>query len=90
VLRAVARDVPGVHLYDPLDQFCDRNRCYPVRANVVMYTDAHHLTAAGAVSLQSSLAEEMAWLTAPGGGLQAALRHDMHTGDWAGTPPFVQ
>ena len=64
-----ARDNPEVHLIDMTDQFCSALLCPVVIGNVLVYSDAHHLTATYARTLapmlEARLAEQIPLLRAP-------------------------
>jgi peptidoglycan/LPS O-acetylase OafA/YrhL len=45
-IRAAATGFDHVRLWDPIDRFCDANRCHVVRDGELMYFDANHLTSA--------------------------------------------
>jgi hypothetical protein len=51
VLKRVARNVPGVSLWDPIDALCDKTNCSPIRNGIVLYADGDHLSVAGSLSL---------------------------------------
>ncbi|THD44676.1 MAG: acyltransferase [Bradyrhizobium sp.] len=53
---AAAREaVPQLRLFDPLPRLCDETLCYAVRDGVALYSDFHHLSAAGADRLVPDL-----------------------------------
>lgn len=41
------QEFPSIRVFDPLDLFCDSQRCGYKNNDVVMYRDSHHLTLAG-------------------------------------------
>ncbi|WP_428970325.1 acyltransferase family protein [Sphingomonas sp. Xoc002] len=49
VLAQVARQVPGVTLFDPTPALCSETGCRFRHAGHILYGDAHHLSRAGAV-----------------------------------------
>jgi peptidoglycan/LPS O-acetylase OafA/YrhL len=52
---------PLVRIVDPLAALCDAAFCAPIRNNVVLFSDAHHLTEAGSMSLLPLYAESLEW-----------------------------
>jgi peptidoglycan/LPS O-acetylase OafA/YrhL len=65
VIRRVAarHDPERVHVWDPADAVCDSAACPARRGDDVLYTDALHLTAAGARSLLQSASAQLDWVT---------------------------
>jgi hypothetical protein len=50
-------DVPGVTTVDLTKYFCDRERCYAVVGNVVVYYDDDHMNAEFSHSLKPMITE---------------------------------
>jgi len=57
-----AKETPGVTAVDITPYFCDRTFCHSVIGGVVVYFDAHHLTATYAVTLARIVGKELAGL----------------------------
>jgi peptidoglycan/LPS O-acetylase OafA/YrhL len=51
---------PDLAVYDPIDVFCDRVRCYLMREGVLLFRDNHHLSVNGSKLLASDLKRWMA------------------------------
>ncbi|MCI4064591.1 acyltransferase [Micromonospora sp. R77] len=64
---AAAQGLPGVSLVDLTDVICPTERCAPVIDGVLVYRDAHHLTATYARTLAPRLAERLPALPAGAG-----------------------
>ena len=48
IIGSVAKDHPGVMLFDPLGLFCNEETCKPIKNGVMLYFDSHHLSQRGA------------------------------------------
>ena len=60
-LSLASRMYPSLHLLDFDDAFCDDSgACPPIIGNVIVYRDAHHLTATYAESLGPALRRRLA------------------------------
>ena len=57
--KAGARGLPNVHFIDLTDRLCQRNVCWVVQGDVVMYRDNNHLTGHFADSLMPVLEAEL-------------------------------
>jgi len=53
IINSVAKDRPGVMLFDPLELFCDEKTCEPIKNGVMLYFDSHHLSQRGAEKVAS-------------------------------------
>lgn len=63
-IKAIADAAAGlenVRLYDPIDEFCDADRCYTRRHGMIMYGDDNHIVPAMAVHLQPQLEPLLKW-----------------------------
>lgn len=60
---ALAARHANVRLYDALPALCGDETCSPVLDRVVLYSDAHHLSVAGARHLLASAAPSLDWAT---------------------------
>jgi hypothetical protein len=47
-VRRLEANFPSFHVFDPLPYICDAVQCYAAREDQVFYTDADHLSVAGA------------------------------------------
>lgn len=56
VVREILADYPDVRVLDPMDEFCDENKCYGRREGDYLYTDNNHLSDTGARRLGAGLA----------------------------------
>ncbi len=54
-VREILSDYPGVIVFDPMDDFCDRHTCYARMDGNYLYTDNNHLSDLGARRLGDSL-----------------------------------
>ena len=61
-LRQVVAEFDNARLWDPLDALCPGGVCDPRRGDVVLYSDAQHLSPGGARSLVPHVAPALAWL----------------------------
>ena len=64
--RRAAAGVPGVRYVEMTDQICTASPCRPERDGMVLYNDAHHLTATFSASLAPALEREIRPLLPPG------------------------
>ena len=62
VLRTMPDRFANVRYIDLLNIFCDQKTCRPFKDNVVLYTDTHHLSQAGADLVYNSFQNEFLWL----------------------------
>ncbi|MDB4907124.1 MAG: acyltransferase 3 [Gemmatimonadetes bacterium] len=60
--RAAVASVPGVHIVNMNDYFCDAARCPTGRGDLVLYTDDSHMTARFSASLAPALAGRLPFL----------------------------
>ncbi len=62
VLKRVTAAFPNVRLIDPLDAFCDREKCASFGPNGVYYLDTDHLTPLGAELLYRHFERDFLWI----------------------------
>jgi hypothetical protein len=60
MLRTLRGRFPALAVYDPIDALCDRQRCYLMRDDVLLYRDNHHLSVNGSKLLAGDLKRWMA------------------------------
>lgn len=66
-LQNAARDLPRVHLIDPIDHFCDQHACRVQKNGFSIYWDTDHLTPEMGYYLSEQLGAQLPWLwAAPG------------------------
>jgi hypothetical protein len=61
-VRAVLSEFPMVRVYDPTEDFCDKEWCWAMRDGILLYRDADHLNDAGSAFIAARMAplvEEM-------------------------------
>jgi peptidoglycan/LPS O-acetylase OafA/YrhL len=56
------RGLENVRVWDPVDQFCDGERCYAARNGVVLYTDHNHASPKQARAMWTAASPHLAWL----------------------------
>ncbi len=61
LLDAAIMQSAHVHIVDPFPSLCDESYCAPIRNNVVLFSDAHHLTEAGSMALLPLYASQLEW-----------------------------
>lgn len=61
-IRQVAASFPNVRLIDPLDVFCDAERCKPFGPDGVYYVDADHLSPLGTELLLRQFERDFNWV----------------------------
>jgi hypothetical protein len=44
ILKRIVLNIPGVSLWDPINEMCDAERCVTVHNDIVLYRDDHHLS----------------------------------------------
>jgi hypothetical protein len=44
ILKRIVLNIPGVSLWDPINEMCDAERCVIVHNDIVLYKDDHHLS----------------------------------------------
>lgn len=66
VLARVATAFPNARLIDPLDVFCDRDKCWPFGAKGVFYVDTDHLSSLGAEMLYRHFERDFRWVYGDG------------------------
>lgn len=52
-------DLDNVYYADLTDKFCDNENCKPIIGNVLVYKDAHHITATYSKTLAPFVGEEI-------------------------------
>jgi peptidoglycan/LPS O-acetylase OafA/YrhL len=62
LLTDVVAKFPNARLADPLDAFCDRDKCRSFGPNALYYADRHHLSAAGAEVMYRHLIHDFRWV----------------------------
>jgi hypothetical protein len=62
VLQRVASAFTNVRVVDPLNVFCDRDRCRSFGPNGVFYSDTDHVSAVGAEMLYQAHRGEFQWV----------------------------
>jgi peptidoglycan/LPS O-acetylase OafA/YrhL len=62
VFAKVAAEVPGVRVWDPIDQFCDAKTCYATRGGVVQYGDDNHISMRMSRRLSLVARDALDWL----------------------------
>jgi hypothetical protein len=63
VFRKVAAEEPLVHVFDPVDYFCDAQRCGVLdRRGVPTMVDADHVSRSAVVALAPQLQADFEWL----------------------------
>lgn len=86
--QLLASDDPTQRLEDPPDNvrfadfsrfFCDRERCFPVMGNVLVYRDSHHITPSYMRTLSGYLRDEVRAAMGDGGDAAAASPDAMAT-----------
>lgn len=58
-LRAVLSEFPAVKLFDSAAPLCDRERCYAMLGQTLMYRDTHHLSASGDAYMAEQYARQL-------------------------------
>lgn len=48
IINEIAKNFKNVKVYDPLDVFCDQEKCYAVRNGEMLYRDDDHISVLGA------------------------------------------
>jgi peptidoglycan/LPS O-acetylase OafA/YrhL len=61
VLREVSEGDARLRLIDPIDVFCDKAACRPVRGNTLLFSDSNHLSPAGVQLLYRHFEAEFLW-----------------------------
>lgn len=61
-LKAASAGFANVRMVDPIDNFCDRERCYVYRDGGLMYGDTDHMTARMSRQLRASWQPTLNWL----------------------------
>jgi len=59
-LRDLLKKFPDLAVFDPIDSFCDQDRCYLMRDGVLLFRDNHHLSVNGSKHLARDLKRWMA------------------------------
>jgi peptidoglycan/LPS O-acetylase OafA/YrhL len=62
VLQRVAAKFDNVRLIDPLDVFCDHDRCWPFGPKGVFYIDNDHLSSLGVEKLYQAFESDFRWV----------------------------
>jgi len=62
VLRHVAGQFPEARMIDPMEVFCEPNRCMPSSPRGVLYSDTNHLTVLGAELLYRRFESSFRWV----------------------------
>lgn len=62
-LREVAARRPGTRLVDPLDVFCDRDKCVPFGERGAFYADENHITPLGAEMIYRAFQRDFLWVS---------------------------
>jgi hypothetical protein len=62
VLKRVAAAFPNARLIDPLDAFCDHDKCAPFGPQGIYYLDTDHLTPLGAELLYRHFEGDFLWV----------------------------
>ena len=63
-IRNVVSEFSDVHLWDPIDMFCDRINCLATYAGLPAYYDNNHISATTSRALLPSIEAEFQWLAA--------------------------
>jgi len=66
VLQRVVADFPNARMIDPLDVFCDRDKCWPFGPSGVFYADDNHLSALGVEKLYRHFQSDIGWVYGDG------------------------
>jgi hypothetical protein len=64
VLRRVVTKFPNVRMIDPLDAFCDGDKCWPFGPDGVYYLDNDHVSRLGAEKLYQYFQSDFRWIFA--------------------------
>lgn len=48
IVNEIVQKFENVKIYDPLDVFCDKEKCYPIRNGEMLYRDDDHISVLGA------------------------------------------
>jgi hypothetical protein len=61
-IRAASLGMTNVRMWDPIDGFCDEQRCYAARDGIVLYTDHNHVSPKKAAASWQVAHSALAWL----------------------------
>jgi hypothetical protein len=62
LLADVVAKFPNARLTDPLDAFCDRDKCRSFGPNGLYYADHHHLSTVGAEAIYRHIGRDFRWV----------------------------
>ncbi|MGP0090118.1 MAG: acyltransferase family protein [Xanthobacteraceae bacterium] len=62
ILRRVVARFPNARMIDPLEVFCDRDKCWPFGPQGVFYNDNDHLSALGGEMLYQHFQQDFRWV----------------------------
>jgi peptidoglycan/LPS O-acetylase OafA/YrhL len=68
VLRRVVVKLPNARVIDPLEAFCDRDKCWPFGLQGVFYFDDNHLSVLGNERLYQHFQRDFQWVYGAGAG----------------------
>lgn len=55
IINEIAKNFRNVKVYDPLDVFCDQEKCYAVRNEEMLYRDDDHISILGAKAIVNDM-----------------------------------
>jgi len=61
-IREASSGLANVRVLDPIDRFCDQDKCYTEQGGMIFYTDHDHISPKKAVALLSDLKPYLRWL----------------------------
>jgi len=63
ILMAVAKEFPNVRIVDPINEFCDAERCNATYGGIASFSDDNHISLPMARHLSRRWTSELTWLT---------------------------
>ena len=61
-IQEASAGLANVRIFDPIGQFCDKNKCYTEQGGVIFYTDHDHVSPKKALALLSDLEPYLLWM----------------------------
>ena len=62
-IRQAGTGLANVRVFDPIDRFCDQEKCYTERGGMIFYVDHDHISPNKALALLSDLKPKLLWLS---------------------------
>lgn len=61
-IQEAGSGLANVRIFDPIGQFCDKDKCYTEQGGVIFYTDHDHISPKKAVTLLTDLKPYLLWM----------------------------